>query len=171
LIPDSSIVAVAKDTPKTKPELAGFKGFAGRASRTYLDTWWKAIQQGGTTLDLPPLRLPATGIPNHRIWPQRFPEADARLKLSKISISSLSEEHSIPIENLLTPDYLRNICFDPPVPLDLDQMQLKLSSFGARPWQVSLTAELLLQAFNEAEESILGKEEVLEPNTEGNLES
>ena len=40
LIPDASIVAVAKDTPKSRSELAARKDFHGRASRTYLDTWW-----------------------------------------------------------------------------------------------------------------------------------
>ena len=43
LIPDSSISFVAKNIPASRPELANSKNFAGRASRTYLDTWWAAI--------------------------------------------------------------------------------------------------------------------------------
>jgi len=163
LIPDSSIVAVAKSTPKTKPELAGFKAFAGRASRTYLDTWWKAIQQGATTLDLPALRLPATGIPNHRIWGQRFPAADARLKLAKLAISKLSEELSIPMENLLTPDYLRSICFEPPESNALPEIGKRLLNLGARPWQISLTAGLLLDAFDQALKIEVGVSDESEP--------
>ena len=44
LIPDSSILVAATLKPKTRPELASMKTFAGRASRTYLDLWWEAVQ-------------------------------------------------------------------------------------------------------------------------------
>jgi ribonuclease D len=55
LIPDSSILVAATQKPRTKPELAAMKSFSGRASRSYLDTWWDAIQsktEGITTIKL-----------------------------------------------------------------------------------------------------------------------
>ncbi|MSZ46777.1 MAG: ribonuclease D, partial [Actinobacteria bacterium] len=87
LIPDSSIVGLAANPVKTRPELASSKSFSGRASRTYLDTWWAALCEGLNTRDLPPTRLPQTGIPNHRIWANRFPEADSRLKSVRASLT------------------------------------------------------------------------------------
>lgn len=149
LIPDSSIVNVVKLTPRTKPELAGNRSFVGRASRSYLDTWWKAIEEGNSTRDLPALKVATTGIPNHRIWPNRFPDADRRLKIVRPAIAELSEKLGIPVENLLTPDFLRTLCFEPPA-LDLDAVRLALQELGARNWQIDLTAQLIVDGFEAA---------------------
>jgi ribonuclease D len=140
LIPDSSIVNVVKETPKSKPQLAGNRSFVGRASRSYLDTWWKAIEDGLNSRDLPPLKVAATGIPNHRIWPSRFPEADRRLKIVRPLIAELAEKHGLPVENVLTPDYLRTICFEPPA-FELSSVVEALRALGAREWQVEITAQ------------------------------
>lgn len=146
LIPDYSIVAVSKMTPKSKPELAGSKSFAGRASRTYLDLWWRAIEAGLKNLNPPPVKLPQTGIPNHRIWANRFPEADARLKSARVVIASLSEEHNLPAENILTPDFLRQLAWEPPPVISTNSVALALTGLGARDWQVGLVSELLAEA-------------------------
>lgn len=146
LIPDYSIVAVAKTTPRSKPELAGTKSFAGRASRSYLDLWWRAIEAGLKNLNPPPLKVPQTGIPNHRIWANRFPEADARLRSARLVISQISELHNVPAENLLTPDFLRQIAWEPPAPISSESVAAALTVSGARAWQVGLLAEMLAEA-------------------------
>lgn len=148
LIPDYSIVAVAKTTPRTKPELAGSKSFAGRASRSYLDLWWRAIEAGLKNLNPPPLKLPQTGIPNHRIWANRFPEADARLRSSRIVIAEISERHNLPAENLLTPDFLRQIAWEPPTVISAFSVGEALAASGARQWQIALLSEALSEALS-----------------------
>lgn len=152
LIPDSSIIAAAKTIARSRSELLGNRAFSGRASRTYIDLWWDAVQRGSNTLDLPALRLPAVGIPNHRIWPQKFPEADARLKSARKSITELSEELQIPAENILQPDALRAVCFDLSL-LDGDSIAERLANLGARKWQIELTAQRLAQSFTEQKDS------------------
>lgn len=134
LVPDASISAVAKILPRSKSELASERSFHGRASRTYLDIWWTALQTGLATHDLPALKLPQTGIPNHRSWPNRFPEAEARLKAVRPVVAALVEELAIPAENLLTPDYLRSLCWNFDA-WNEDQIDAHLASLGARPWQ------------------------------------
>lgn len=158
LIPDSSIVNVVKETPKSKPQLAGNRSFVGRASRSYLDTWWKAIEDGSNSRDLPPLKVAATGIPNHRIWPTRFPEADRRLKIVRPMIAELAEKHGLPVENVLTPDYLRTLCFEPPV-FEIEAISGALRVLGARDWQIELTAQLIVDGF-------VASLEVAEPSTD-----
>ena len=143
LIPDSSIVSAAKETPRTKPQLAGNRSFVGRASRSYLDLWWKAIEDGANSRDLPPLKLPQVGIPNHRIWPARFPEADKRLKIIRPLITEIAESNSIPVENVLTPDYLRQVCFEP-AGFDGPSIAMQLASLGARPWQIDLCLDAVI---------------------------
>jgi ribonuclease D len=140
LIPDSSIVAVVQNPPKTRPELASFKAFTGRARGTYLDTWWGALEKGLTTRDLPPVKLPAIGTPNHRNWPQRFPDADARLQAAKAVINDLSKQHNVPAENILKPDSMRELCFNPPQSPDLQSLVASLLDLGARHWQIELVA-------------------------------
>jgi ribonuclease D len=152
LIPDSSIVGLAANPVKSRPELASAKSFSGRASRSYLDTWWSALSEGLNTRDLPPTRLAATGIPNHRTWPNRYPEADARLKAVRSALAALGEELQIPVENLLTPDYARQVCWEPPKELVESEISALLQRLGARNWQVQLTSPVIAKALIEASE-------------------
>lgn len=143
LIPDSAIIAAVKGMPKSKSELASLKTFNGRASRTFLDTWWDAFVQGNNTRNTVELRTKATGIPNHRSWPTKFPEANARLVASKAAIAKLSELRSIPQENILSPDILRSLCFEPPREISTESVTAYLQEKGARVWQIKETAEVL----------------------------
>lgn len=153
LIPDASILSVATNKPTGKTELASLKTFSGRASRSYLDLWWQAIQSAYKATELPNLRPEkTTGIPNHRNWAAKFPEADLRLRHAKTALTELSEKVSVPLENLLTPDILRQICFTPPEPSTAAEIGIKLIEFGARTWQVNLTAELISAAINRSDE-------------------
>ena len=148
LIPDSSIVAAVKANPKTRSELSSLRTFAGRASRTFIDTWWSAIEDGNTTKNLVELRLKSVGIPNHRNWPQKFPKAHARLLASKELLAKLSEEEQIPQENILSPEILRQICFEPPEDISLDSVGKALASRGVRQWQINLVSSGLVETLN-----------------------
>lgn len=141
LIPDAAITAVAKELPKTRPALANQKSFIGRASRSYLDVWWDAVQEGYSTNDLPPLKLPHTGIPNHRNWAGKFPEPDARLNVLKPVMARLAESVSMPAENLLTPDYMRTLAWQPPENSSPRGIEDFLLGLGARKWQANICAE------------------------------
>ncbi len=149
LIPDSSILVAATQKPKTRPELATMKAFSGRASRSYLDLWWDAVQSALKATELPSLKPEKTDtIPNHRNWITKFPEADRRLKHAKASLIDLSEQKLVPLENLLTPEILRQVSFSPPENFTRETLSAKLHELGARNWQVELTAQLIFDAFN-----------------------
>jgi len=144
LIPDSAIVAAVKAMPKSRSELATLKTFSGKASRTFLDTWWDAFVLGNTTKDVVELRAKATGIPNHRNWPIKFPDAHARLLASKAALISLSEELQIPQENILNPEVLRSICFEPPTDISHESVAENLAAKGARTWQIDVVVNQLV---------------------------
>jgi ribonuclease D len=146
LVPDASLVAAVKAAPRSRSELASLKTFAGRASRTFIDTWWKAIEDGNHTKNLVEVRPKPTGIPNHRNWPQKFPEAHARLLAAKEFIARVSEEQKIPQENILNPDTLRQICFEPPLTLTAENLIDALSTRMVRQWQIDFLLEGLLLA-------------------------
>jgi ribonuclease D len=153
LIPDRSISHVAASKPERRSILAADKLFNGRASRTYLDTWWTAIERGRLTNDLPPLRVASSGIPNHRNWAAKFPEADARLRRAREVITQISEEMSIPAENLLTPDYLRALCFEPHDYTE-EAVVKQLSELGARSWQIEFLGAALTAALQPQSEEL-----------------
>jgi len=155
LVPDRSLVAAVMADPPTKRDLAGLKEFHGRASRSQLDRWWGAIERGRATDDLPAARTSSEGPPPPRIWSEKRPEAWARLQAAKETLAALSEELSIPVENLLTPDFLRRLCWDPPAENSVTDVSGALLSFGARQWQVTLVATALVDAFVAASQQSL----------------
>ena len=153
LIPDAAILAVASEKPKTKPELASLRSFTGRASRSYLDYWWQALQSAHKATSLPPVRAEkSVGIPNHRNWAAKFPEADRRLRHARNALTSLSEQHNLPLENLLTPEILRQVCFLPPEPANMDSVRTMLLAFGARSWQADLTSPAIVESISRLDE-------------------
>jgi ribonuclease D len=153
LVPDAALTAAAKALPATKRDLSAIKEFTGRASRSQLDRWWAAIERGMATTDLPATRAPGESIPAPRIWSDRNPEADKRLKAARASLTELSEFFHIPLENLLTPDTLRRVAWAPPAELSVETVSAALADLGARPWQVDATAQKIVDAFVEASQT------------------
>jgi ribonuclease D len=96
------------------------------------------------------VRVAGEGPPPPRIWSEKNPDAAKRLEGARALLSSLGEELSIPVENLLTPDFLRRLCWEPPQPLTAESVAEALRDRGARPWQIELLAEGLATAFVEA---------------------
>ena len=154
LVPDSSLVAAAKAMPESRHGLASLREFSGRASRSELPRWWAAVEMGRTTEDLPAVRVTSDAMPPPRVWSDRNPEADKRLKAARAAITVVSTEARIPVENLLTPELLRRIAWTPPEPLEIGRIRSDLVGFGAREWQVEAVAEVILDAFVDADQPI-----------------
>jgi ribonuclease D len=147
LVPDSALVAAARNLPESKRDLVAMKEFTGRASRSQIDRWWDAIQTGMTTTDLPVLRAATETIPPPRAWPDKNPAADRRLRAARVAVTEKSTELNIPIENVLTPELLRRLAWGPPEPIDVASVSGALSDMGARPWQVDAIAAPITEAF------------------------
>ena len=154
LVPDSALVAAARALPKSKRDLASIKAFTGRASRSQIDRWWLAIQAGVASTDPPLLRATGESIPPPRVWAEKNPEADRRLKLARAAVTEVSTLMNIPVENLLTPESLRRLAWAPPAPLDLPSVQSAMRELGARDWQREATAEVIHDAFVDARQVI-----------------
>lgn len=137
LVPDRSIAAVVAEPPKSKSQLASNKQFQGRASRTMLDLWWQAIADS-EVVEIGNEERSTDYIPNHRSWEKRFPEAHARLAAVRPLIVERAEKLSMPVENLLTPDTLRRVCFEPAL-----NIATQLAELGARKWQIEVCEELI----------------------------
>lgn len=153
LVPDASLVAAAVAAPASKQALAELKQFSGRASRSELDRWWGAIRVGLVTEDLPVVKANADALPPPRSWPDRNPEAALRYKAARATLAEAGERLAIPLENLLTPEYLRRLSWTPPEPVTVESVAAALAELGARPWQIDATAQLISEAFVEASQN------------------
>ncbi|MEV4774881.1 ribonuclease D [Microbacterium sp. LWH12-1.2] len=149
LVPDRSLVAAVMANPQSKQALAALKDFQGRASRSQLDRWWQAITTGRETTEIPRERVPSDALPPPRAWSDRNPEADARLKAARPVVEAVAEELGMPTENLLTPEFLRRVAWEPPGS-SAEEIGEALTALGARPWQIAQTAQKIAAAFVEA---------------------
>ncbi|WP_127475021.1 ribonuclease D [Microbacterium sulfonylureivorans] len=155
LVPDRALVAAVLADPKSKQDLAAVKEFTGRASRSQLDRWWAAIEDGRASKDLPLER--ATGgdsLPPPRAWPDRNPEADARLKAARPAVEKRAEELNMPTENLLTPELLRRVAWAPPEPVTAASVGEALLGLGARAWQIAQTSQVIADAFVDSVQAV-----------------
>ncbi len=150
LVPDLSLVAVAKAMPASKRDLAALKEFTGRASRRELDRWWAAIEAGLADPEPPNMRGTGDGVPAPRLWADKNPDADRRLKHARAAVTERAEELAIPLENVLTPDTLRRVAWAPPAEVDASTIGAALAELGARPWQIEQLAGIIADAFVEA---------------------
>ena len=147
LVPDRSLVAAIAADPDSKRALSAVKEFNGRASRSELDRWWAAFERGRETTVLPPDRVPSDTLPPPRAWADRNPAADLRLKAARPVVEERATALGMPTENLLTPELLRRVAWEPPNPIDAGGIGEALRDLGARSWQVHETAQLIADAF------------------------
>jgi len=149
---DTSIMEAAVEVTKPGQTLRSLPGMRNRYARRHLDRWAAAVD---AALALPEDELPTTaaryeGPPPARAWPDRNPEAAAQLEACREVLRTIAAEHDLPTENLLAPDAVRRVAWQPPAPLSIDTVTAALRRHGARSWQVALTAAPLTSALSSA---------------------
>lgn len=152
LIPDSALIAAAKAMPTSVPALLKTKGFHGRSASKDAPRWLKALQDARFAKDLPPNQVPSNAPPPPRVWADKDPVAAARLQTARARIARISESMNIPLENLLTPDYLRRLSWRPPTVIDPDSIAQALEELGARAWQIEILTPVITVAFLDPDE-------------------
>ena len=155
VLPDSAIIEAARSLPVSWAQLSQITGFTGRQSRRHEKEWLAAIEEARTSADsaLPDAAagaVPAGPPPAHR-WAERDPAAAARLAAARAAVTAVAEANRLPVENLLAPDALRRLSWDPPQPSDPGSVAEVLAGYGARPWQIELTAGPVAGALTAAE--------------------
>ncbi|MEZ0578204.1 HRDC domain-containing protein [Nocardioides sp. MH1] len=157
LIPDSAIVAAATAMPTNRSALMSTQGFHGRGASRFAPIWLDALRAAAEMdeSELPSRTPRGDGPPAPRAWAEKSPVAARRLEIAKAAVSALAEEHQLPTENLLTPDHLRRAMWEPPSTRDpvelLERLIDQLRGYGARSWQIGLTAPALARAVLDAE--------------------
>jgi len=153
VLTDQAIVEAARlettRQPGSRLQLEQISGFHARNARKYGRTWLAAVARARELGDseLPEVTgaTVVTGPPPAHRWSERDPAAAARE-----AIAALAAEHGLPAENLLPPDGVRRLSWEPPDPATPETVAAALAGYGARPWQVELTARPLAEALRNA---------------------
>ena len=78
------------------------------------------------TPSYPPTTLVSDAPPPARSWGDKNPEAAARLAVLRPAVAALADEHHLPTENLLTPDTVRRVAWEPPADTSPDGIAERL---------------------------------------------
>ncbi|ASR03597.1 Ribonuclease D [Gordonia rubripertincta] len=152
VLPDTAIVNAATVDPKSNNELTRLPIFGGPRQRRQAGIWLSALQRAR---ELPDSELPARktngpGLPPVSRWEQRNPEAAARMQKVRPALKEVAESHTLPVENLLAPDVVRQLCWDGLTePVTAEAVDAHLAAAGARPWQRRLSVDALTEALGE----------------------
>ena len=171
LLNDSAIVELAIAVPTTKKEFEKCLRPLGLRARWMenLQLWLDSIASAVALPEdqWPSMRTNADTLPPIKLWRDKFPEKFAPLSHARAAIELIAEDNQIPVENLITPEHVRRVCWKPPVgatsTLSVSLVESALSELGARQWQIDLVAPSLAAALLEREPIPV---EVTEPVTE-----
>ena len=93
----------------------------------------------------PEARSKSDAMPPIKVWKDKFPERYAPLTHSRFNLQERAQELSIPLENLISPELVRKICWEPPK----NSVMESLLAMGARKWQSEIAAPILEAALLE----------------------
>ena len=110
-------------------------------------TWITSIT---TALELPEDQWPEARsktdtLPPIKLWRERFPEKFIPLSHARFNLAAKAQELSIPLENLISPELVRRICWSAPE----SSVLAALEALGARRWQAEIAAPILEAALLE----------------------
>ena len=151
ILPDAALVDLALRSPKTDAEISDIApGRASRSVRRYQREWLAAVKRARQLpdADLPVLTVRSDGPPPARAWADRDPVAAARLVHARTALGKFAQDHNIPVENLLSPDFLRRMLWTPPAEPSLESISAALLKLGARPWQVEIAGPVVQAAID-----------------------
>ncbi|MFF2199891.1 ribonuclease D [Streptomyces sp. NPDC058145] len=153
VLSDAAIVEAALSLPVNVHALAALNGFGHRVGRRQLEQWQAAVDRAKalTEAQLPQPGQPVTGPPPPRAWADKDPAAAARLSAARAGVSALAEQLGMPQENLVSPDTVRRVCWEPPAAVDAGTVADALAGYGARPWQVEQVTPVLVAALSGAD--------------------
>ncbi|MFH8366655.1 ribonuclease D [Streptomyces sp. NPDC018031] len=150
VLSDAAIVEAALALPGDTRALAALNGFGNRTGRRQLDQWQAAVDRARALPDseLPQPGQPVAGPPPPRAWAEKDPAAAARLSVARSAVTALAERLTMPQENLITPDTVRRLCWEPPTEVSEASVAEALAGLGARRWQIEQVTPLLTAALS-----------------------
>ena len=159
LLNDSAIIELAIAPAVTKKEFEKALRPLGLRARWLenLPLWLSSISVAVSLPEdqWPAMRTNADTLPPIKLWRDKFPEKFAPLSHARAAIEIIAQDNHIPVENLISPEYVRRVCWKPPTgateTLSIHTVEQALTELGARQWQIALVAPALAAALLEKE--------------------
>lgn len=145
---DEAIIELATKRPENLEEVAKVIGWRTRLESPPFNRWLKVLSAALKTpiSEQPELRVASQNLPPLKIWKEKNPIGYARLTHVRAALLELAAQLQIPTENLITPEFIKRICWQEP-PLISSQYEpfvtAELVRLGARPWQVEQVTQLV----------------------------
>ena len=149
---DEALIEIATKRPKSVTDLAKIVARRSRVENPPVEKWHQILTDVLTWTNdrFPELRTPSTGLPPIKMWRDKNPLAFARLSHARAAVLEISEDLAIPAENLISPEFVRRLCWSDPVATDpvmlAAEVKHHLLELGARSWQVEQLLEALVVA-------------------------
>jgi ribonuclease D len=159
LLNDSAIVELAIAAAVTKKDFEKALRPLGLRARWLenLPLWLSCISVAIALPEeqWPAMRTNADTLPPIKLWRDKYPEKYAPLSHARAAIEVIAHDNEIPIENLITPEHVRRVCWKAPSgsteTLSITAVEQALSELGARQWQIALVAPAIAAALLEKE--------------------
>lgn len=159
-----SLLALAETPVTNKKQLEKVLKPIGLRARWMENTasWISAITDALSMNEesWPQLRANSDALPPIKLWRERFPERYAPLTHARAKLDERARELEIPLENLISPEAVRRICWNRPV----GAVSMTLEGLGVRPWQIEIAAPILEAALLESDPLELADPPAEEPS-------
>lgn len=146
-----SLLALAETPVTNKKQLEKVLKPIGLRARWMENTasWISAITDALSMNEesWPQLRANSDALPPIKLWRERFPERYAPLTHARAKLDERARELEIPLENLISPEAVRRICWNRPV----GAVSMTLEGLGVRAWQIEIATPILEAALLESE--------------------
>ena len=140
VVSDRSLAHAATQEYKSISDMKKDKSFHGRLLPRLYPALFEAYKSAENT-EMPAIREKSSDqIPHHKNWQKLKPEVDAKYKKLKERLAVVSEELSMPVENLMSPAVIRAALWKE---VPAGQLEEFFKSNQARAWQSSLILPLI----------------------------
>jgi ribonuclease D len=145
---DKAMIDIVLAAPASAEALRRLPSVAGRSAGQQAGRWWSALHKANELpeSELPETSLSTTAPPPTNRWAGKDATAATRLARVRAALNKISEKFNVPTENLVPPDAVRRIAWQPPASSDAEAVRGYLADRGARPWQIELVTTALCQA-------------------------
>ncbi len=169
---DAALLELALHIPKTRAEMEKVLRPIGARSRWFEHSanWLGAISTGLAVPESnwPQMRSESDSMPPVKVWRDKFPTKFIPLSHARAAIETEAERLSLPPENLISPDLVRRLCWNPPdgatMRLQVDEVIQALINLGARQWQADIVGPHIAVALLERKALVIVAEEASDPD-------
>ena len=145
---DEVLVEIATKRPAKVDEFTKITKRRSRVTNTPTTEWFALLQETLQLPDteLPIVRMPSVGLPPIKLWKDRNPLGHARLSHARAAVIHRASELDLPVENLVSPEVIRQLVWKNPPESELElYIENLLSLNGARSWQIREITPVLIE--------------------------